>query len=424
MITGQVIVLILVEIGLLVGYVALHVKHSGRLFPVSAVTVFAAGFIVYFMAFPIVSLLVPIKTAFPSEAMRDALVVTLLGQLAWGAGFFSTAPFGTRLRLPYLLRRETHNEMAVIWAVGFLVLVVLTTRINPDVTGPALWFVERIGVTVLLFAVMGVLTSRQMRWYWLVLGLTFLVATSGGIALNARREALKLALGSLIIWHLKKTPVRIEWAVALGLLFVVLVPQIAIWRGASNSVFAWYDLNVEIGSREPNQVAHWVLGVTDFPTAYENLEYLVSHVPNDEPHIFGSTYLKPFVWFVPRSLWPDKPKGVSVRFAQLDGQPNTYSIGTSEAVTIIGELFWNFGVVGVLIGMLLFGAGFRAAESIVLNFPRTVPTIMLYAITLAMLLEQFRGDFATVLLNYLIAAVIPLVFVCAVSLFVDRRSPR
>ena len=106
--------------------------------------------------------------------------------------------------------------------------------------------------------------------------------------------------------------------------------------------------------------------------------------------------------------------------AQTEGQPITFSRGTSEAVTIVGELYWNLGVFGVVIGMFVFGLAFRVTESIAMNRERSVAQVMLYAITLAMLFEQFRGDFATILLNYLLAGVCPLVLVIFSAFLVKR----
>ena len=76
---------------------------------------------------------------------------------------------------------------------------------------------------------------------------------------------------------------------------------------------------------------------------------------------YGRTLiLAPIGFFIPRILWPEKPSIVigrefGVTF-QLVGPSDDE---TSVAVSAIGELYWNFHIPGVLIGMFILGAGYR-----------------------------------------------------------------
>ncbi len=55
--------------------------------------------------------------------------------------------------------------------------------------------------------------------------------------------------------------------------------------------------------------------------------------------------------FIPRILWPDKPTVVrGHQFSAFLGTQNV-SIG----MTAVGELFWNFALAGVIVGMLILG---------------------------------------------------------------------
>jgi hypothetical protein len=61
--------------------------------------------------------------------------------------------------------------------------------------------------------------------------------------------------------------------------------------------------------------------------------------------------------FIPRLLWPDKPtlsKG-SWFTVYLGFSPRESEATTSTGITATGELYWNFGIVGVISGMLLIG---------------------------------------------------------------------
>jgi hypothetical protein len=62
--------------------------------------------------------------------------------------------------------------------------------------------------------------------------------------------------------------------------------------------------------------------------------------------------------FIPRILWPDKPTVTrGAWFTIYLGQARTErDVTTSTGLTAIGELYWNFGLPGVVLGMLLIGA--------------------------------------------------------------------
>lgn len=66
----------------------------------------------------------------------------------------------------------------------------------------------------------------------------------------------------------------------------------------------------------------------------------------------GDTLWPGFVWFVPRALWPDKPNiAVGKWYAR---NVLGWSSGNA-AVTVLGDFYLNFGIGGVVVGMLVLG---------------------------------------------------------------------
>jgi hypothetical protein len=61
--------------------------------------------------------------------------------------------------------------------------------------------------------------------------------------------------------------------------------------------------------------------------------------------------------FIPRIVWPDKPDVTrGAWFTVYLGQARTHrDVTTSTGITAIGELYWNFGYAGVVLGMTLIG---------------------------------------------------------------------
>ena len=58
--------------------------------------------------------------------------------------------------------------------------------------------------------------------------------------------------------------------------------------------------------------------------------------------LLGATYFKPLFFYVPRSIWQGKPESITVITANSFG-------GSSLVTTIIGEMFMNFSVYGIII---------------------------------------------------------------------------
>ena len=87
-------------------------------------------------------------------------------------------------------------------------------------------------------------------------------------------------------------------------------------------------------------------------TEVENFVALRRLVPDGLPWLSGDSLRDVPAAFVPRALWGDKPLPLDFRLSRaLYG--NETAAGTP--FTLVGELFWNFGVIGVLLGMALGG---------------------------------------------------------------------
>jgi hypothetical protein len=98
--------------------------------------------------------------------------------------------------------------------------------------------------------------------------------------------------------------------------------------------------------------------------------------------------------FIPRLLWPDKP-GVT-RGAwftvYLGGASNEEDATTSTALTAIGELYWNFGMVGVIPAMILLGAAIGVLWRIAGPMPNGDPlSMLLYFATIILVIDNAQA---------------------------------
>ena len=78
------------------------------------------------------------------------------------------------------------------------------------------------------------------------------------------------------------------------------------------------------------------------------------------PYARGRTlFLPTLVHFVPRLIWPDKPKMAFGReFGQLFRVVGVRDTETNIASSVPGELYWNFDLPGIVLGMAPAGLNF------------------------------------------------------------------
>jgi hypothetical protein len=76
---------------------------------------------------------------------------------------------------------------------------------------------------------------------------------------------------------------------------------------------------------------------------------------------YGRTIGEVFVALaIPRIFWPDKPSlGIGRDFGRQFRILPRWDMSTYVAITPVGELYWNFGVAGVISGMFLLGIGLQ-----------------------------------------------------------------
>jgi hypothetical protein len=89
------------------------------------------------------------------------------------------------------------------------------------------------------------------------------------------------------------------------------------------------------------------------------LAFVMEQSPSPVPYWGGETYKSLLTKFIPRILWPDKPKEtLSHDFGHRYSLLNENDHSTAMNLPWLVELWVNFGLAGLVIGMLLYGALF------------------------------------------------------------------
>jgi hypothetical protein len=124
-----------------------------------------------------------------------------------------------------------------------------------------------------------------------------------------------------------------------------------------------------------------------------SVDVIIQGTANSTPFQHGYTLTPILATFLPKIVWPNKPEVATGRlvnkvFYHID-QTETY-ISPSH----LGELYWNFGWPGVLVGMTAIGAVCGIVARFNLAECRTVTRLLMAVLTFQFLIHGFEGAMA------------------------------
>ena len=196
------------------------------------------------------------------------------------------------------------------------------------------------------------------------------------ISNGSRSSALQVPMMVGLVWALRKQ--KVPWRIGL-----LLAPALFLAVGLLSAVRT---------SSWTGQTAGEALATTGFAESFsiaqKEIEFRRSQaaqVPIIERGfevsggpLLGQSYIAAFVAFIPRNVWEDKPRGPDSLYAQqFLGAPKE---GQGIPVSSTAEMYWNFGLAGVLTLSFVYGALLRAGyRSFWRRYPSPV-AIVFYAI--------------------------------------------
>lgn len=223
------------------------------------------------------------------------------------------------------------------------------------------------------------------RLLFLVLAVEFCIVTVLGFNLNL---LLTLVTFLTLVYHYLGPGITYRKLAALGTFIVILFPvseiaesiqsgQTIVQAFETSKGLLWY-VNAFVGR---------MIGT-------DALTMIIARTPEQVPYQGGKTLLLAIYGLVPRILWSSKPSLImcSVNNRYFSGRG--VDAGTCAAMTTPGELYWNFGILGVVIGLfcmgLLLGGLYRRFTRIE-GKTRGYILLVVYAIVLLQLMRFERG---------------------------------
>lgn len=198
------------------------------------------------------------------------------------------------------------------------------------------------------------------------------------------------------------------------------IQRIAILMGLASLPMA-YGIMAAIAASRGQGAFSWEAGESvDYVgnEMFRELLFIMSKVPRDLDYLYGYSYYVQLVNPIPRFLWPDKPKlETGLLLAQLYGaiDSRTGEAYLTVSPGLIGEMYLNFGWVGVAILSTFGGWLVRGWDRIAEHFGQSLAASMYHSAGLATLfilgrsfsMPMFYGLLSGALLVLLLVKLIP-----------------
>lgn len=284
-------------------------------------------------------------------------------------GFVESTIFGMALLVAARLRHQSRFALVLL-----AVLLPLTMALN-FLTGIKELILAPLAVVVLTFIVY----RRQLQLRWVALGVI----------------ALALLYPTAQFWRdvvlVKNTR---------GVSDVLARPGPALdrtWRFLlSTSPFSYFEEGIEATGRRLDAVGIAAVIIRDTPEV--------------SPFQYGRTLALLPITYIPRAIWPDKPTITIGRWITKTYRYRGHEIPSSTGPSWIGEFYLNFGIPGIMLGMLGLGLLIRFAHASLFRSPMTVPMLIASVVVLYSVMVKVQGSVAT-LINRPIIALLPFVMI-------------
>ncbi len=304
--------------------------------------------------------------------------ITVVGLITWAAGSAGTLVWQLGVADPL-----AHVKLGATAAMGLMVLRMI----------------QPIGAILLIY---GYITSKSKLRTALVL---MMLATDFSLGfIEASKELMVRSLALLIISSfLINGKVSRKWLITGGVVVALSFSVLQAYRlnvlqlkhetrrealaHFSHNLFKALDSKM-VGGDTSESSAKLIVHRTDLKTT---MELIMSTVGVTAPYEHGRT-MRPLLYvFIPRILLPHKPRTSVGRIFTRDFH-TSLDRNSYTSATQMGELYWNFGWPGLVIGMYCIGAllGFVGATTNLTEI-RSVTRLLIILSTVYLICLRFEG---------------------------------
>lgn len=295
--------------------------------------------------------------------------VQILGLLGTYAGFFLFSGTQDLSRPAYAVRQPASIRavMIALAAISLLVLLVFIRSrggINEHLTsfgagrfkelagyGPVIVLID-VGTVALMIWIAAKPDDIKSPAFLIIMGL---VMAAAFVSNGSRGTAISVPMKVGLVWALRYN--KVPWKIAF-ILLPLMFASIGLLGAVRSSSWS--------GSNAAQTLSHasWSQSFALAQDEVDNRQAMSSNVPvvlrgfavSGGP-LLGESYAAVATTFIPRAVWKDKPRGVGSLYARLFLGASFE--GTSIPVYPEVEMYWNFGIPGLIILAIIYGVLLR-----------------------------------------------------------------
>jgi len=329
------------------------------------------------------------------DDMAGALYMADVGLLAFWLGYHFLVPHGLVARVRF---RPCKYEPRLVLLVGcfFIALGLISLRHDPNLNPNAASMVKTVKGTVQAEGSVGYLTQASggiggvLALWAAVFGLKpwimalFVAYLVGRLLRGWGRWAFvvgALSLAFVDMWRRHERWPRRQWLIA-GAVIAVLFGVVGVARSA------FMDAIVSGGEIGLNQsLAKAPLQISRDVALLDYVAFLHSIIPDPAGYSYWTQNLRLFTYPIPRAIWPGKPS--ETNRIDLNQYGNFAWVG--GVLSVVGASYMDFGWLGIIIEMALFGAVLATLHQTYLRHRNVTHVAVPYLLALS-LLPQFCRD--------------------------------
>ncbi len=211
------------------------------------------------------------------------------------------------------------------------------------------------------------------------------------MSLGERGPFMFLFVSMLVCYHYAKRQVNFFLIVTIGLCLLMFLTVYIQYRELTGKNINFQNINRHISFFNIKTYTNFIINFDQL----ERVKDMTKYVPERLDFQYGKTFFNLIFKPIPSRIWAEKPQGAGT-VATKALYPNVFAAKVVFAPSIIGELYLNFHVIGIILGMIIFGIFLKMLHTMLIRKSENKNFIILYAILTPEILGQIRGDFAVV----------------------------
>jgi|GEM_PF-5939706 len=209
------------------------------------------------------------------------------------------------------------------------------------------------------------------------------------LILTGIRTSLLFLLTSLfVIRHYMIRKVRLQWFIVSGsVVLIVLISFTALFR---EYIFFGHVLADPYQSNTTTVTENIVSRFRALIILPDILILAIDKFPAVIDFQYGKTLIPLFTSFIPHSIFPEKSPGSAVIFTRAINQNSINHVQTIPP-SLLGELYMNLAILGIIIGMFFFGIVSRISYQYLKEHRSNKFAILTHAVFITSLIPILRG---------------------------------